>query len=443
MHRMRYIWIAVLLIIMLMGCSLKKAEYVQPVEGVITVMDYNYWDFMQNYGGDAFTALHPGVKFEVIPPDGAEMNPDDMMNFIETHSPDVMILWSYQYARLVRENKLLALDALASRDKYDIEALYEGAVELLRQQGNGELFGLVPTFYSSALVYNRDLFDQYNVPYPAGGMTWDEIAELASRFPVSEDIEERVYGFETGNSLWRWVENLGYRYYGLSAFDTEQHQVTLDTPQWRLVWTQAVRDYQSGVYHFPELLPADDYVKKNAFYQGKAAMTVIPSYDIAARLLDGPGGEKKVQFQWEAVAQPIHVDDAGQNATIDLFRVYAINRQAANSEQAWAFLKYIASESYAQFLQPRQNGMLSLREGSTRSIGGLETEIFYEPREAGVLTTSHAFELPHEFNARYNELLQAELDAVISGEITVEQALTSLQAKVEVTYNQLVTAELP
>jgi hypothetical protein len=52
------------------------------------------------------------------------------------------------------DGKLYALDSVIQQDKYDIEGIHPAIRKLLRDKGNGKLFGLSPTFNSSALYYN-------------------------------------------------------------------------------------------------------------------------------------------------------------------------------------------------------------------------------------------------------------------------------------------------
>ncbi|MDG0873339.1 extracellular solute-binding protein [Paenibacillus thiaminolyticus] len=46
------------------------------------------------------------------------------------------------------------------------------------------MYGLSPTFVSSAVYYNKDLFEQYGVTPPQDKMTWEQLLDLAARFPV-------------------------------------------------------------------------------------------------------------------------------------------------------------------------------------------------------------------------------------------------------------------
>ncbi|MBN1863558.1 MAG: extracellular solute-binding protein [Victivallales bacterium] len=46
--------------------------------------------------------------------------------------------------------------------------------------------------YHSFMLYNKNIFDKYNVPYPPEDLTWDKYIEIAKRLTVSSDPKARV-----------------------------------------------------------------------------------------------------------------------------------------------------------------------------------------------------------------------------------------------------------
>ncbi len=45
----------------------------------------------------------------------------------------------------------------------------------------GAIYGMPVSMNQGILAYNKDIFDQFGVPYPEDGMTWGEITDLAQR----------------------------------------------------------------------------------------------------------------------------------------------------------------------------------------------------------------------------------------------------------------------
>ncbi|WP_158289328.1 ABC transporter substrate-binding protein [Paenibacillus flagellatus] len=81
------------------------------------------------------------------------------------------------------------LGPLAKLLDIDLNKFERKKLEGIRSYGrNGELFGLpdnleeTSPYNTFALVYNKDIFDKFAVPYPKDNMTWDEAVDLARQF---------------------------------------------------------------------------------------------------------------------------------------------------------------------------------------------------------------------------------------------------------------------
>ena len=64
----------------------------------------------------------------------------------------------------------------------------------MKNAGGGKLYALAPTFSSSALIYNKKMFQDAGVDFPKDGMTWDETFDLSKRLAKGEG-ESRINGF--------------------------------------------------------------------------------------------------------------------------------------------------------------------------------------------------------------------------------------------------------
>lgn len=76
----------------------------------------------------------------------------------------------------------LSLDELAKRNKFDLSKIQPELIEEIRSYSKtGELVALPQAKHIFALHYNKDIFDQFGVPYPKEGSTWEEVMELAAK----------------------------------------------------------------------------------------------------------------------------------------------------------------------------------------------------------------------------------------------------------------------
>src|SRR5690606_23647078 len=101
------------------------------------------------------------------------------------------------YAQLVEEGGVMELETMIKKDGFDTDGMHPAVIELLKEQGGGQLYGLAPTFSSSALFYNADLFEEHGIEPPSDRMSWQDVMQLAARFPTGGSEEERIYGFST------------------------------------------------------------------------------------------------------------------------------------------------------------------------------------------------------------------------------------------------------
>lgn len=97
--------------------------------------------------------------------------------------------------KLAQEGKLYNLDSIITQEKFDLEGYMPGLVDMIREHGGGSLYGLAPSFYTSAIYYNAELFRENNIEPPRNKMTWQEVLDLSSRFASVGSGENQVYGY--------------------------------------------------------------------------------------------------------------------------------------------------------------------------------------------------------------------------------------------------------
>src|SRR5690606_22109022 len=136
--------------------------------------------------GMLFYALHPNIEVEVVSTQNLRPGPEDdyqemLTKFIEDEQPDILMIDSSQYEEFARDGKIASLEPYITKDKFDLEGLVPGMIDFMKEKGGGEVYGLSPQFYSQAVYYNKDMFDQYNIEYPTDKMSWEGLLQLAQR----------------------------------------------------------------------------------------------------------------------------------------------------------------------------------------------------------------------------------------------------------------------
>lgn len=103
--------------------------------------------------------------------------------------PDILLAHR-GFAVLRDADMLFPLDDLVQAHQLDLSSIRSGAIDLVRArdpEGKRRLLGLPMEEIMNAVFYNKAIFDQFGVPYPTDGMTWDDIIDLARQVTGQRD----------------------------------------------------------------------------------------------------------------------------------------------------------------------------------------------------------------------------------------------------------------
>ena len=106
--------------------------------------------------------------------------------------PDVFWMHINEAQKYMRSDMLLNLnDYIAKDDAIDMNNYYEGIVDIYNLDGNQ--FALPKDHDTIAMIYNKTIFDKYNVEYPNDEWTWDDYAAAAAKISEAGKADG-VYG---------------------------------------------------------------------------------------------------------------------------------------------------------------------------------------------------------------------------------------------------------
>lgn len=423
--------------------------------------DSEYY-YRQQYT-DMFEMTHPNIDIEFVnavdysnmqyatQEEQKEMNKIDpvekMKELMTGDNPvDVLILDTGTMGKLAEENLLQPLEPLIKEDKIDLEAFVPSVLESIREAGGGQLYGLSPTFSSSALFYNKTLFDQKGVTPPADDMTWDQIFDLASRMS-SGTGKDATFGL----SLNDW--GAGLNYYNVQSiyaplklrmYDDKGEKMTVNTDMWKQAWTRPVQLYQKHVIPRQEDIqvepPKDGTYRYNPyqdrpFFTNRVAMTVggynmISDLNTYNQNVDKMQGYSKID--WGIVTYPQLAEQPGVGAGMYISQLSSINAKAQNPDDAWEFIKFVNSKESAKF-KSRSNYELSALKDFIKPQDGASynVEAFYKlkpiPADASDSDTLLYRERPNI--GLISQLADQSFQKALSGDMTIEEALADLQTK--------------
>ncbi|WP_175471468.1 ABC transporter substrate-binding protein [Fontibacillus panacisegetis] len=460
-------WLQVLTLLVIsclvvVGCTSESKGPIEPKENQeTTTLKVIYQDselFRRQYG-DLFTALNDHVQLELISDADIYMNMGDKTKeevyaqFIREEQPDIFILDAHEFQNHINDGMLTELDSLCTRDNYKLDGIVPGLVDQLREIGDGRLYGLAPTFKSSAIFYNKDLFKKYGVEFPSDGISWYDIIDLARRFPTEGDKQTRIYGYTGGDvyeapiDLVTLIDKMS-RAEGLSIVNTDKMKMTIDTDAWKKLIQTAIEADQSGTIFnsMDELFTSgtnEEFYDSQRFLMGRSAMHMGSVLSLA--FIDHYKHELKdnVPFELGIAAGPVDPLDPTSTYAVTPGDIFAINKASANQDTAWEFIQYVCGEDYAHVSSQSNELLLSQqmllsRSGYMTDYEGTSLEPFYHLKSKWLRHSDDWYKLPDQFFNDFAMILSRELELVEKGQKNIDKAIATVRSEAQAVLDQAV-----
>ncbi len=246
---------------------------------------------------------------------------------------------------------LLALDPFIEADEpFDVAEFYSAALDAFAI--DGRTWAIPYGVTSEVIFYNKDLFDQYSVPYPEIGWTWDDLMRTALAL---RDPEAGVYGFAHSPNTDGWFHWSYIHQHGGRLLDDAQHptRTTFDDPL-----TIEAMEWYGRLYHPYGVAPTLEQISRElggdvdaAFARGKVAMT--------SRDLNSQGGAvvgSGWPERWGMVPPPRSTADTALDICGDLWvHGYAISSQTQYPEAAWRLVAFLSRQMVPRQIPPRRS----------------------------------------------------------------------------------------
>ncbi|WP_248926554.1 ABC transporter substrate-binding protein [Paenibacillus hamazuiensis] len=410
-HRAVPLTIAVSMMVpLLAACSKGQGNTDTKTERVLriaTSMGFGDDDYFRQQFTEVFEFANPNIKIEMVQTMDdkyrygygrmapGEKMPDPLEQLKKAmegdNPPDVVMVNYEQLNDLVSSNLLTQLDPKIAQDKFDVSDYVPAVIDGIKKQGDGKLYALSPTFYSSALIYNKKMFDEAGVPYPKDGMTWDETFDLARRVAKGEG-DNRKYGFAfspySGGDLF-YSMDIYTAPLQLRVFDDKGEKMTVDSDQWEKVWKTMVQlnnekimppvqDPRQMKERMMSTNPEDfNPFQHDDFLSSRVAMTII-GYGQIDQIVNANKSAANIKgftpIDWNVVSLPTHQEAPGVGGYIGMNGIMGINAKAQNPDDAWKFIKFINGEDWAR-LKSKSNQQLVSRKKYLKPKDGLDFNI--------------------------------------------------------------------
>lgn len=432
--------------------------------GSLKVAYFQSQAFFTQYG-NAFQAMFPKVEIEVISTESVTRADDpvaEMQKLVDSEQPDVLVLPEAQYEALAKDGRLYDLEAVIKQSKFDIDSFHPAVIDLLKSYGGGKLYGLSPSFSSQALYYNKSLFDQYKIDYPKDGMSWEEVLQLAARFPVKKGGDNALYGLSPSmqsTDAFALIRMIGEAK-GLAYADSDSGTVSINTPEWKEIFKAVTDGYKTGVIQLPSSGGGGDSAGPTVsmmmegsgksiqlgpdsmrFMSGQSAMAIdgpilmnmlgvgAARPEVRKQNADPSGkGEPKAPGEgvvWDVVTVPVDRSRPDVAGGMSLDNVFAINAASNNLAAAWELVKYINGEQVAK-MNAKSSSALSSRTAHATESDGKNIGAFYA---LGIDQQSLLQTLPEGFAESFAQMASEHIQKIVNGTASLDEAMKAIQSQ--------------
>lgn len=220
-----------------------------------------------------------------------------------------------------------SLNDLVKRDRVDLKG-YKPFVSV-----DDQIYGIPYRSDFSLLYYNKDIFDEANIPYPSDYMTWENFRETGKKL-TKEENGSKTYGILIEPKLRGYLNPVRPK----EGFD----EIDRLRPGLELFRQIQLVDHSAVDYATNKSLQVD----QRYFEKGNTGMFINGSWFINYLIHDQNAG--KFDFDWGITKAPYWSGE--RRNTVVYPTPVCINKKSLKEEAAWTFLKYISGKKGARIL---------------------------------------------------------------------------------------------
>ncbi len=289
---------------------------------------------------EQFEKANPDIQVQLEPVGSGDYYARILTQIAAGDPPDLLQIGDDAVPQFVRAGAFADLAPFITSSTYPLDtSIYLPGV-LEPGQWEGKQYLLPKDFSPLAIYYNKKLFDQYNVPYPKEGWTWEDFRAAAQSLTKDTDGDGRtdVWGVQlpgpwtTGFEY--WVAAAGG---SLISEDGSTFAGYMDSPE-----TVAAVQFYADLYHKDKVAPPPADLNafgggNSEFDNGTAAMRLFGRWPQA-------GIKKNPNVDLGVVGPPAGVE----RANILFWGGFGISALSDNQEAAWRFLRFYAGAEGAE-----------------------------------------------------------------------------------------------
>lgn len=324
--------------------------------------------------------------------------------------PDVMVVAGDWYEQFADKYLLGLSEFLGSAD--ELTSIPESLFKVFDQ--DGKVCAVPFQCASTALYYNKNIFDEAGIAYPDTTWTWDTFYEVAIQLTKGEG-KDRIIGVES--IPWATVITS----YGGNLFNEERTEITLDDERVLKAFTQ----YQNLALNHNGIATSadqDSWAGMPAFASGRIAMNLRDFYAI--------GGYQVIEdFDWDVTLVPAQPD--GIRTNIVYVNGHAISSTSKHPEEAWRLVSYL-SQPDAQAEIMREEGFTPRQD---MDLSSYLSEMYAKPENINIFSEALSYGIISPASSgvkQFSDIFFANYDLMMEGKLAPKEAIAKMVEDMEI-----------
>ena len=315
--------------------------------------------------------------------------------------PDVFWMHSTVAELYMSNDMLLKLDDYIAKDNVDMSNYYQDIVDMYSY--NGSVYAMPKDHDTIALLYNKTIFDQYNVEYPSENWTWEDFYNAGKTITEASGGQTYGYSADVGNNQDGWW-NLVYDFGG-HIISEDKKTSGMDDPK-----TLEAMNFLAKIIE--DVMPPQSVISETGggtlFNSGVVAMNTQGSWNINTFYTN----ENKDNYGWAVL--PYHdangngQADPGERCSIYNGIGWAVSANTKNPDAAWSLIKWLSSKEM-QIKQADLGVTMAGYKGASDSYAqafpGMDISAFLKMESEGTLITRPHSKYTNTWETKIGELL--------------------------------------
>ncbi|MCC3373574.1 sugar ABC transporter substrate-binding protein [Cohnella sp. REN36] len=400
-----------------------KAE--TKVDGKVTTIKFSGWgepnekklyeDLIKQ-----FESENPDIKVQYIhiPADYA-----GKMNTVLAggNAPDVFYAGDGDIARWIKLGVIKNIQQQVDATGFDLSGMFDSAVSRYRydgaKMGSGDLYALPMDVAGTVLYYNKQLFDEANVPYPSAEtpMTFEQLVEVGKKLTKDSNGDGKPDQYGMGPAWWEgFVWGNGGK---ILSDDRKEFMLNEDKSVEALQFAADMRNVHRISPDARALQAMND---GQMFETGKLAMMIGGRWSVPVF--------RKLKFDWDVAPIPANGEWSGWSASTG----YAVYEKTKYPDQAFKFAAFLAGEE-ANKIRSEQGLTMPVYKAMANSEVFLTPGAKPEHSEVFLQAVEHEQAGPWTYvpNNKWWDIVNQNLGQMWEGKKTAKELMDSIKPEVE------------